>query len=134
MDNCIFCKLVNGEIPSLKVYEDNDSVSFMELNPSAPGHVMVILKRHGKSILDYSQEELGKLMSTVSTMSEKISNALSSDSITIGINHLEKKGVPHLHVHLIPRWENDNGGVIQSIVAKKSEKTREEIAEMLKKA
>lgn len=134
MDNCIFCKLVYGEIPSLKVYEDNDTISFMELNPSAPGHVMVILKKHGQSILDYSQEELGKLMKSVSILSQKIQTALNSDSITIGINHLEKRGVPHLHVHLIPRWENDKGGVIQSIVDNKSEKTREEIAEMLKKA
>ncbi len=134
MDNCIFCKLVNREIPSLKVYEDSETVSFMELNPSASGHVMVILKKHGKSILDYTQDELGKLMSSVSILSQKIQTALNSDSITIGINHLEKKGVPHLHVHLIPRWENDKGGVIQSIVDNKSDKTREEIAEMLKKA
>lgn len=134
MDNCIFCKLINGEIPSLKVYEDSETVSFMELNPSAPGHVMVILKKHGQSILDYSQEELGKLMNSVSVLAQKIQTALNSDSITIGINHLEKRGVPHLHVHLIPRWENDKGGVIQSIVDNKSDKTREEIAEMLKKA
>ena len=97
----LFCKLVNKEIPSLVVYEDDDTISFMELNPSAPGHVMVILKRHGNNILEYSQDELGKLMGSVQKVTKKIEKALNPDSISIGINHKERQGVPHLHVHLL---------------------------------
>lgn len=134
MEDCIFCKVVENKVPSLKVYEDKDSISFMELNPSAPGHVMVILKKHGKSIMDYSQEELGKIMKTVSIVAEKLQKSLNPNSITIGINHLEKRGVPHLHIHLIPRWENDKGGIIQSIVTNIPNESREEIAERIKKA
>ena len=132
--NCIFCKLVNNEIPSLRVYEDDDTVSFMELNPSAPGHVMVILKKHGNNIQEYSQEELGKLMAGVQMVSKKIEKALEPDSITIGINHKERKGVPHLHVHLLPRWENDKGGIIQSVVHNKPNESREAIAEKIREA
>ena len=133
MENCLFCKIVKKEIPALVVYEDNDTLSFMELMPSAPGHVMVILKKHGNNILEYQKEELGKLMASVQKVVVKIEKALQSDSITIGINHKERRGVPHLHVHLIPRWENDNGGVIQSVVKNSPKESREIIAEKLKK-
>jgi histidine triad (HIT) family protein len=132
--DCIFCKLVNKEIPALVVYEDDDTVSFMELNPSAPGHVMVILKKHGNNILEYSQEELGKLMGSVQKVAAKIEKALEPDSISIGINHKERRGVPHLHIHLIPRWENDKGGIIQSVVKNKPKESREEIAEKIRNA
>jgi histidine triad (HIT) family protein len=134
MKDCLFCKLVNKEIPSLVVYEDNDTISFMELNPSASGHVMVILKKHGNNILEYSQEELGTLMGSVQKVVKKMEKALNPDSITIGINHKERRGVPHLHVHLIPRWENDKGGVIQSIVNNPPKESREAIAEKIRKA
>jgi histidine triad (HIT) family protein len=134
MKDCLFCKLVNKEIPSLIVYEDEDTVSFMELNPSAPGHVMVILKKHGNNILEYSQEELGQLMGSVQKVTAKIEKALKPDSITIGINHKERRGVPHLHVHLIPRWENDKGGIIQSVVKNPPKESREVIAEKIRTA
>src|SRR5579859_3056804 len=129
----IFCKLVNNEIPSLRVYEDKDTIAFMELNPSAPGHVMVILKKHGNNILEYSQDDLGKLMGSVQKVVAKIEKALQPDSITIGINHKERRGVPHLHVHLIPRWENDKGGIIQSVVKNPPKESREAIAEKIRK-
>ena len=134
MDDCLFCKIVKRDIPSLVVYEDDATISFLELTPSSPGHVMVILKKHGKSILDYDDSELGKLMGSVKKVAAKIEKALETDSITIGINHLERRGVPHLHVHLIPRWENDKGHVIQGVVTNKPKESREEVAEKIKKA
>lgn len=134
MNDCLFCKLVNGDIPSLKVYEDDATVSFMELAPSAPGHVMVILKNHGNNILEYTSEELGVLMGSVQKVTRKIEHALKPDSITIGINHKERQGVPHLHVHLIPRWENDKGHVIQGVVTNKPKETREILAKKIKNA
>lgn len=134
MESCIFCKLVNHEISSLHVYEDDNTIAFMELNPSAPGHVMVILKKHGNNILEYSQDELGILMGSVQKVSEKIEKALVPDSITIGINHKERRGVSHLHVHLIPRWENDKGGIIQSVVDNKPKESREAIAAKIREA
>ncbi len=134
MDNCIFCKLVTNDIPSLRVYEDDDTISFLELNPSAPGHAMVILKKHGYSIFEYTQEDLGKLMASVSHVSKKIETALHTDSLTIGINHHEETGVPHLHVHIIPRWNNDNGSALQSIVKNPPKESREAIADKIKAA
>lgn len=134
MDNCIFCKLVKKEIPSISVYEDDDTIAFMELTPSAPGHVMVIHRKHGLSILDYTQDQLGVLMASVKIVAAKIEKALTTDSLTIGINHHEKRGVPHLHVHIIPRWENDKGVVIQGVVKKSSKEDRATIAEKIRDA
>lgn len=134
MDQCLFCKIVAKKIPSLTVYKDSDTLAFMELTPSAPGHVMVILKKHGNNILEYQQDELGKLMGAVQQVIKKIEKALTPDSITIGINHKERRGVPHLHLHIIPRWENDKGSVIQSVVHNAPKEKREVIAEKIRKA
>ncbi len=133
MDNCIFCKLIEKVIPANIVFENEDVISFLELNQSVEGHVMVILKKHGESILDYNEQELGKLMAGVKVVSNKVKTAFNAGSLTIGINHLEKKGVPHLHVHIIPRFENDKGGIIQSIVSGEIKNSREETSEKIRK-
>ena len=134
MDNCTFCKLVKKQIPVNIVFENEDCLAFLELNQSAEGHVIVILKKHGLSILDYNESELGKLMIGVKEVARKVQKAFNADSLTIGINHLEKRGVPHLHVHIIPRFENDKGGIIQSIVSGEIKNSREEIAQKIRSA
>lgn len=134
MNDCIFCLIAQGKAKSYKVYEDEDTFAFLDINQSSLGHTMVVLRKHGYSILDYSQEELGKIMLGVQNVAKKIKKAFKTDSITIGINHEEKRGVPHLHVHLIPRWDNDGGGIIQSIVKNSPKEPLEDIAEKLRKA
>jgi histidine triad (HIT) family protein len=134
VNDCIFCRIINKEVPSYPVYEDGDSIAFLDINQSAPGHTCVILKKHGLSILDYTEQELGLLMTRVQTVSDKIKSVLKCDWITIGINHLEKKGVPHLHIHLIPRWDTDGGGALQSIVKNPPKEDLATIAEKLRTA
>jgi histidine triad (HIT) family protein len=134
MEDCIFCKIRDKEIPANVVFENENTMSFLELNQSAPGHVMVILKKHGKTIFDYSQDELAKLMSAVQAVAKKVQTGMHADALTIGINHMEKRGVPHLHVHIIPRFSGDNGGIIQAIVKNKPNESRETIAEKIRKA
>lgn len=129
---CIFCNIVAKKASAHIVYENDKVLAFLDIFPSSPGHTMVIHKRHGNSVLDYSEKELGEVMSGVKVMSGKLQNVFACDSITIGINHLEKKGVPHLHVHLIPRWDTDGGSFVQSIVKNKSKDSLEEIVEKLR--
>jgi histidine triad (HIT) family protein len=95
---------------------------------------MVILKKHGNNILEYHHDELGKAMETVQIVAKKIETALQCDSITIGINHKERRGVPHLHIHLIPRWENDEGHALQGVVKNPPQESVSEIAEKLRKS
>lgn len=118
------------EIPAEIVFEDDSSLAFLEIHPSAPGHTMVIPKKHGVSILDFDEKELGSVMNAVKKVASAIERGLGTDSLSIGINHLEKKGVPHLHIHIIPRFENDGGGIMQTIVNNSS---KEEAASIAKK-
>ncbi len=134
MEDCIFCKVIKKEVPGYFIFEDEDVVSFLDIFGSVEGHLMVVPKRHGLSILDYSEEELGKVMSGVKKAAEKLKKAYNCDSITIGINHLEKKGAPHLHVHLIPRFDDDGGKVIQSMVKKEIKEALETIAKKIREA
>jgi len=131
MKDCIFCKIINGEEKGYFVFQDKDVVAFLDIFGSTEGHLMVVPKRHGLSVLDFSQEELGKVMEGVKKAANKLKKAYNCDSITIGINHLEKKGVPHLHIHLIPRYENDGGGIVQSVVNKPMKEKLEDIAKKL---
>lgn len=134
MDNCIFCKLIANQIQSYTLHEDDSTRAFLDIMPSAPGHTIVILKRHGLSIHDYEEYELGSVMNIVQKLAKKIEKSLKCDWISIGINHLEPTGVPHLHVHIIPRWKNDSGGAIQSIVKNKPKEQLEVIADKIKKS
>lgn len=132
MSDCLFCKIVRNEIPSYTLYEDTETRAFLDIMPCAPGHTMVILKKHGETILDYSKEELAALMETVKKMTRSLQSAFHTDIVTMGINHGEPSGVHHLHVHIIPRFSDDRGGVIQSIVKNESEEDLTSIQEKIK--
>lgn len=134
MSSCIFCKVIAKKVPGYFILEEKNYVAFLDIFGSTEGHTMVVPRRHGYSILDYSEEELGVLMDGVKKVAEKMKKALRTDSITIGINHEEKKGVPHLHVHLIPRFEGDGGGIIQSVVKKPIKEDLAKIADKIRSA
>jgi len=121
MSDCLFCRLVKNEIPSYTVFEDNDTRAFLDIMPSSPGHTIVILKKHGQTILDYSKDEMGTLLSSVQTVIKALERTFHTKIFTIGINHGEVSGVHHIHIHIVPRFPDDGGGVIQSIVKKEGE-------------
>lgn len=108
--NCTFCKIVKGEIPSLKVYEDKNTVVFMDIAKDVDGHMIAIPKTHVKNIFDCNEELLSHLMLTV----KKISNHCVEQCGYEGINILNAndesagQSVPHFHIHIIPRKNNDN--------------------------
>lgn len=118
MSTCLFCRVVANEIPSYTVYENESTRAFLDIMPCSPGHTMVILKNHGETLLDYEDEALKNLFSTVKIVTRALAKTFKTDVFTIGINHGEEAGVHHLHVHIIPRFPDDRGGVIQSIVHK----------------
>jgi histidine triad (HIT) family protein len=93
---------------------------------------MVILKKHGKTLFDYEDKDLGKLMVGVKKVAKKVQVALNAEALSIGVNHMEKRGVPHLHFHIIPRFEGDNGGIMQTIVHNLPKEDREAIAQKIR--
>ncbi len=119
MSNCIFCKLVANEIPSYTVYEDEQTRAFLDIYGATDGHTMVVLKKHGETILSYTSQELGDLWTSVQKVAAAIEKAFETRILTIGINHGEPQGVKHLHIHIMPRFEGDEGGIIQSLPGKK---------------
>lgn len=118
MNDCIFCKIVASEIPSHTVYEDGDTKAFLDIFGATDGHTMVIHKKHGETIHEYSPDELKALWQSVQVVSAAIEKAYETKILTIGINHGEPQGVHHLHVHILPRYEKDGGGIIQSLPGK----------------
>lgn len=127
MTNCIFCKIAANEVPSYTVFENQMTLAFLDIMPSAPGHIMVVHKRHGDKIFDYTKKELGDVMQTVSLVAGGIEKTFQTSILSIGINHGEPSGVPHLHVHVIPRHADDKGGVMQSLVKIPLNESLEEI-------
>jgi histidine triad (HIT) family protein len=118
MNECIFCKIVVGSMPSYKVYENDTTLSFVDIFGATDGHVMVIHKNHGDTVLNYSGDELQEIWVTAQKVASALEKAYNTNILSIGINHGEPKGVRHLHVHIMPRYDGDGGGIIQSLPGK----------------
>lgn len=116
--DCIFCKVVAGDLPAYKIFENEYIIAFLDIYPHAKGHALVIPKKHGLTMFDFTTEELSQLMTGVEIATKRIQDVLKPDGFNIGWNHGEKAGqvVPHLHVHIIPRWDGDGGGSMHSIL------------------
>ena len=113
MDNCIFCKIANGEIPSATLYEDEEFRVILDLGPASRGHALILPKTHAADIYELPDETAGKAMILAKHMAEKMKDALKCDGFNIVQNNGEIAGqtVFHFHMHLIPRWEQDGVGV-----------------------
>lgn len=134
MKDCIFCKIIKGEISAKIIYEDKSSLSFLDINPHSPAHTIVIPKKHVATILDLDDDNEVKLFTAVKKSVNLINESLRPDGFTIGINHGQAAGqaIEHLHVHILPRFFNDGGGSIHSIVLNKPKESLEEIYHKIK--
>ena len=106
--NNIFAKILGGEIPSVKVYEDAKTLAFMDVMPEADGHVLVVPKEGAENILDLSAEGMVAMMATVQKVATAIDMALSPDGILLKQYNRAAAGqsVFHVHFHIVPRWED----------------------------
>ncbi|MDD4761849.1 MAG: HIT family protein [Candidatus Pacebacteria bacterium] len=119
MENCLFCKIVRGEIKGDVIYEDEKAMALLDINPRAPGHAFVIPKEHYENLLEVPNEELGGIFLAVKKTAEKLKEKMQADALSIGINNGRVSGqeIDHLHIHIIPRFKGDGGGSFQSIIA-----------------
>ena len=131
MEDCVFCKIVKGEIPCYNVYEDEDFLAFLDINPVNPGHSLVIPKKHYRWV--WSVENIGKYFEVVRNVVKKTQKAMNTQFIACGI---AGNDIPHAHIHVVPRFENDgHGGFIDPKNIKKILKEEmEEIAEKIRKS
>jgi len=108
--NCIFCKIIAGEIPSKKVYEDDNFVGILDINPAAQGHVLILPKKHFQILPQIPQDLVGKLGISAKNVSSKVLKAFQSDgtSIFVANGMIAGQKSPHFIMHVIPRNELDN--------------------------
>jgi histidine triad (HIT) family protein len=133
MEDCIFCKIINKEIPCHKVYEDEDNLAFLDVTPIAKGHTVIIPKKHVKTLTDISDEKLQSLFLAVKKVQQTLQDKLNPLGFNGGWNNEEVAGqtVPHLHIHVLPRYHGDGGGSVHSIVSYPQVPV-EEVAELFK--
>jgi len=107
---CIFCKIINGEIPSSKVYEDDDVLAILDISQATLGHTLVMPKKHYANILEIPSDEYAKVMLKVKDIANKINTNLKPNGINVLNNCGEVAGqtVMHYHVHIIPRYNNND--------------------------
>jgi histidine triad (HIT) family protein len=106
---CIFCKIVFGEMPSYKIYEDESTLAFLDIAPVNPGHVLVIPKKHFSNLEEIPEEEFSKLAVAVKKVAVAVTEATEATGHNVNINNGETAGqvIFHLHFHIIPRRDGD---------------------------
>jgi len=106
---CIFCKIIAGEIPADKVYEDESVLAFLDISPINPGHTLVVPKKHYANLEEIPEKELFAIMAVVKIIGKSVKDSALAAGYNVGINNDPVAGqvVPHLHVHVIPRREHD---------------------------
>lgn len=109
-ENCVFCKIIAGEIPSTAVYEDDDFKAILDVNPAARGHVIIIPKKHAANIYELEDADAAKVFPIAKKIAAALQKTYGCDGVNVLQNNGEAAGqtVFHLHVHVIPRYNDDD--------------------------
>ncbi|MEM4263611.1 MAG: HIT family protein [Candidatus Woesearchaeota archaeon] len=109
MDDCIFCKIIKGEIPCQKVYEDNKVLAFLDINPVNKGHALVVPKKHSADLTEANDEDLAAVISACRKIANACMKGLGAEGVCLEANSKPAAGqiVMHTHFHVVPRWKND---------------------------
>ena len=109
MDECIFCKLINGEIPANKIYEDDSVMAFLDIAPVNKGHTLIIPKQHHEDIFDIPEELLTHISSTAKKLTPAIIKGVKAEGVNLTQNNKKAAGqvVFHYHLHIVPRFSDD---------------------------
>ncbi len=109
--NCLFCKIINQDIPSFKIYEDDLVYAFLDINPKCNGHTLIIPKNHTLDLFSIDNDILLHVLEVARTLSKELMSKLGADGITLGQNNGDVQEVKHFHLHLIPYY-NENQEII----------------------
>ncbi|SIS47469.1 HIT family protein [Salimicrobium flavidum] len=140
MSDCIFCKIVNGDIPSAKVYEDEEVYAFLDLSQVTKGHTLVVPKQHTKNIYETHPQVASNLFARIPKIATAVKEAFGADGVNIVNNNDEAahQSVFHLHIHVLPRygqgdgfglkWEDNSESTTQEQLQETAEKIKEKIS------
>lgn len=131
-ENCIFCKIAAGEIPAATLYEDEDFRVILDLNPASKGHALILPKEHYRNLYDLDDKLAAKVLVLAKKMTGKMRDVLNCDGYNIVQNNEECAGqsVFHFHMHMIPRYKDDNVGLGWRM-GKLTDEDREEIVKKM---
>ena len=112
MEDCIFCNIIRGKASSTIVYEDENSLAFMDHYPINPGHTLVVPKKHYSTMMEMPPEDVGRLFVSVAKVAKGVGKASKADGINVGQSNgvAASQEVFHMHVHVIPRFHRDSPG------------------------
>ena len=112
-ENCIFCKIANGEIPAATLYEDENFRVILDLGPASKGHALILPKQHAANLFELPDEIAAKVLPLAKSVAARLQEGLGADGINLVQNNGEAAGqtVFHFHMHLIPRYQNDTVNV-----------------------
>lgn len=132
MPDCLFCAIATGTIPSASLYEDARTMAFLDIRPLAPGHALVVPKKHAAKLEDAGAEDWSAVMDTVAKLTPILCRETGSRDATIAINNGPDAGqeVQHLHVHIIPRAASDGAGPIHNLFQRRPHATTEELHDL----
>lgn len=136
MAECIFCKIIAGEVKAHAVYEDGNILAFLDIRPASRGHTMVVPRVHAERLDLLEDRHVGPLFIGVKTVTGLLEKALKPGGLNVGWNHGWAAGqhVNHLHVHLIPRYAGDGGGGIQSLIRSSVKEDLASVASQIRSA
>jgi histidine triad (HIT) family protein len=125
----IFSQIIEGEIPARIVYEDETTVAFLDANPLAPGHTLVVPRDEYERLNDVPDDVATDLYATIHQMVPAVEDAVDADATTVAFNNGEAAGqeVPHVHCHIVPRFEGDGGGPIHAIAGERPDLADDEL-------
>ena len=106
-ENCAFCKIMRGIVPSAKVFEDDISLAFLDHRPLFAGHTLFIVKSHIETLFDLPDSLVGALFSNVQLLSHAVMQGMQAEGTFVAINNRVSQSVPHFHVHIVPRRKGD---------------------------
>jgi histidine triad (HIT) family protein len=134
--NCIFCRIVRGEIPAEIVARSQDFVAFLDVQPLADGHVLVVPAAHQACVEDLEPAQADTLFRAVRELAGPVREAVDAAGTTIGVNNGTATGqtIPHVHVHIVPRWQNDGAGSVHTIFPRKAYRDVKEIGILIRAA
>ena len=134
--SCIFCRIVAGEIPAEVVYRSDDVVAFLDVQPLADGHVLVVPSAHVACVEDLTPPQADALFRAVVRLAGPTRKALGAAGTTIGVNNGEATGqtIPHVHVHIVPRWPDDGAGTVHTIFPRNVQRKLPEVGAAIRKA
>ncbi len=108
MEDCIFCKIIKGEIPSMTIYEDDIVKVFLDINPTTNGDTLIVPKKHIENMLDLDDKTLSHIHKISKDIYSVLKEKLNIDGLTLVQNNFYGQEIKHYHVHLIPRYKNDD--------------------------